>query len=420
MLSMLRRACAVTLLIVVAWTLASGPARAAMERPNALDRNVDAIARSALMGLPATRLTDRPRQAAADRLADATIPGWVAAALLQALALAYFWGSGAAAVWRDRLRRRLRSEGWARFAFGASLGGLARLAALPAAFYLYRIDRVMGLTPLLTRTWGGFWILHSLSAAIVAGIIAAYVLWLVDRTHQWYLYTIVTILAVTIGWSNAAPYFAFSSSGLVPVRGAAATAVRTALTRAGYPDVPVYVQSGQDAPLAGAVVQGLGAARRVVVPAALARSATPAELEYDVAVQLASVVHRDALLIALIEAAIIIVGAALAVAIADRVHFRRDDDPLSRLALVGALLAIAYLVGVPVRNAAQRHFAMRDDAYAVALTAHPAAAVRAIVRATDQRMDEDCPDVFALLFVDTRPAPSARIAAINGVPTGCP
>ena len=35
----------------------------------------------------------------------------------------------------------------------------------------------------------------------------AFVLWLVDRTHQWYVYTIVVILGVSIAWSYSSPYF---------------------------------------------------------------------------------------------------------------------------------------------------------------------------------------------------------------------
>jgi Zn-dependent protease with chaperone function len=108
------------------------------------------------------------------------------------------------------------------------------------------------------------------------------------------------------------------------------------------------------------------------------------------------------------------------VVIADRIRFRRDDDPLSRLAIVGSLLALVYIAAVPVRNAALRSYAFSADRYAVALTGDPAAAVRAIVRDSDQRMEEVCPELSATLFLYVAPGSGARIAAINRVPSACP
>jgi Zn-dependent protease with chaperone function len=123
---------------------------------------------------------------------------------------------------------------------------------------------------------------------------------------------------------------------------------------------------------------------------------------------------------ALIEGGVIIVFSALAVVIADRIRFRRDDDPLSRLAIVGALLALVYVAAVPVRNAALRSYDFGADRYAVALTGDPAAAVRALVREGDQRMEEVCPEWTATLFLYTAPGIGARVAAINRVPNACP
>jgi hypothetical protein len=407
----------VTAILLVA---GGGFAVAAAERPNALDRRVDAIPSATLLAQPATMLGDPDRQDAAERLVNWKLPGWVLTALFEAIALAYFWRSGAAASLRDRLRRRIASTSLLRFCFGASLGLIARLAALAPAFYLYRVERIMGLSQQLTTTWALFWIGHTVLAMLVCGIIAAFVLWLVDRTHQWYIYTILAILAASIAWSNVSPYFDVTTGALSNTNAEVAADMRILFAHAGLPDVPVYVVSNQTSPAADAVIQGMGGSRRIVLPSPLAAASTPGELLYDVAFELGDVRLRAALWIALIEAAIVIVGATIAVAIADRIGFRRDDDELSRLALVGALMAVVYLGAVPLRNVAVRAFDMRDDAYAVTLTGDRAAAIRSIVRATDQRMDEICPDVSARLFLDTRPAPGARIAAINGIANGCP
>jgi Zn-dependent protease with chaperone function len=308
-----------------------------------------------------------------------------------------------------------------RFIFGATLALIARLAALLPGFYLYRVERIMGLSVELTRVWVLFWIGHTLLAMIVAGLIAALVLWLVARTHQWYVYTIVAILGVSIGWAYASPYFELAGTiGMRPAQGALGDRLRDTLAHAGLPNVPVYVVASRTSPLGEALVPGLGGSRRVVLTDTLIAGSTPAEIAYAVADQIGHVIHADPLFVALIEGGIIIIFSALAVVIADRIRFRRDDDSLSRLALVGALLAVVYLVAVPVRNAALRSYDFDADRYAVSLTGDKAAAIRAIVRNADQRMQEVCPELFASLFLTAHPSPGARIEEISGVPPGCP
>jgi Zn-dependent protease with chaperone function len=145
---------------------------------------------------------------------------------------------------------------------------------------------------------------------------------------------------------------------------------------------------------------------------------TPPEVRYATAFSRA--VEHDQLSIALIDGGIIIVFATIAVFIADRVKFRRDDDPVSRLAIVGALLALVYLGAVPVRNAVQRTYDFADDDYAVNFTDDPADGVRTLIRLADHRMVEVCPERSATLFLYTAPGIGARVAAINHVADGCP
>jgi STE24 endopeptidase len=397
---------------------AGGCATAAIQRPNALDRRVDAVGASALMTEPAAALVDPDRQAAARRRAHWTTLGWVMIELFEAAALLYLWSSGGAAAMRDWLRRRARPEWAVRFLFGAALALIARLAALIPSFYLYRVDRVLQLTAELTRTWALFWLFHTLLGMIVAGLIAAVVLWLAERTHQWYVYTIVAILAASVGWSYASPYIQAPARGVHPLRGPARVQLGAMLGRAGLSDVTL-LESGDDSPLGRAVVLGAGPNRRIVLTHSLVAGDTEPEIEFRIAYELGRIVHGDLLSIALIEGGIIIVFSAIAIVIADRVRFRRDDDPLSRLAIVGALFALVYLAAVPVRNAALRSYDFDADRYAVALTGNPSAAVRALVRASDQRMEEVCPETGAALFLYTAAGIGARVAAINHVPDRC-
>ncbi len=342
-------------------TVALTAIASAARYPNALDLRVDSLSRSALLSEPATALVDPARQTAAIRRAHWTVVGFVLIQLFEAAALFYLWNSGAAGALRDRLRRRFCRETAVRFCFGAMLALVARVAAFVPSFYLYRVDRTLDLTFELTRIWALYWIFHTIVAMIVAGVTAAIVLWLASRTHQWYVYAIAAILAASVAWSY-----------LNPVR----------------------------------VAQIAGS--------------SPAETKYLNDYELAYAAHGYQLSIALIEGGIIIVFATLAVVLADRIRFRRDDDPLSRLAIVGALLALVYLAAVPVRNATLRSYDLGADAYAVALTGNPAAAVRALVRAGDRRMVEVCPELTAMLFLYTTPGIGTRVAAINHVRSGCP
>ncbi len=256
---------------------------------------------------------------------------------------------------------------------------------------------------------------------VVAGLIAAMVLWLAERTHQWYVYAIVAILLVSVAWSYARPYVqAPGVHDAVPVSGAIGDRLHDLLERAQLQRVPVLVERVKYSPIGGAISVGLAGSRRIVLTDKLIAGSTPAEVVYQVAYELSHLVHHDLLSIALIEGGVIIVFSALAVVIADRIRFRRDDDPLSRLAIVGALLALVYLAAVPVRNAALRAYVFGSDRYAVALTGDPPAAVRSLVRDSDQRMEEVCPELSATFFLYAQPGAGARIAAINHVPSGCP
>jgi STE24 endopeptidase len=395
-------------------------ADAAATRPNQVDRIVDAIPRGDLLTKPASVLVDPGRQVVARRLTAFQLPGWFVMVAFEALALAYFWSSGRAAGLRDWLRRRLKTRWSVRFAFGAALAAIARVAALLPAFYLYRVERTMGLSGELTRQWFGFWVLHTALAMTVAGVAAALILWLVERTHQWYIYTILAILGVSISWAYARPYFEVpQQSVLQPVSGVLAQQISAALSRGGIHDVAAYTQRPSGSPFAGAVMLG-GVHHRVVLDGGVVAASTPEEAVFDAAFETAHAIHADPLFVALIEGGIIIIFSALAVVLADRCGFRRDDDPLSRLALVGALLALVYIGAVPVRNAALRSYDFDADRYAISIGGDPAAAVRSIVRATDQQMQEACPGLGARLFLNDRPDASARISAINRVPAGCP
>jgi len=396
-------------------------AQAALSRPNAIDRRVDALTSSQLLHEPATALVDPDRQAAAERLARWTLPGWLLSVVAQIALLAYFWRSGYAARLRAFLHHRMRSMWAVRFIFGAALALLAKLASAIPEFYLYRIDRIMGLSNELARDWALSWCGDTLVSMFAVGMLIAVVLWLVARTHQWYIYTAVGIVIVSIAVAYAAPFArTFTHDRIEPLRGPLSARLNPIETRAGS-SLPIYVQTRSDrSQIEAAFVEGLGNSDCLVLSDTLLAGETAREIAFAVAYELGYVRDHDPLRRALYDALLVIFGIALAVFVADRVGFRRDDDELSRMALVGALLCAAYLVVSPIDNAVNSGMALRADRYAVALTHDPAAGVRAIVRQTDQSLGQVCPNVVTRIFLMRVPSAGVRIAAINGVPNGCP
>jgi len=407
-------ACAVFIAAIVCTSAL--PACAALARPNATDKHVSAISESALLAQPALQLVDAQRQAAAARLVRWKAPGWVVMVLAQILALAYFWRSGGAAAWRDALRRRIRPEFAVRFVFGASLAGIARLAALIPDFYLYRVERVMELSGELSRAWAIDWVAGLIGAMLLGGLVAAAVLWIADRTHQWYIYTLFGFIAIAlaVAWAGPTLIEPFSNR-YVPLAMQNRPQVTALIASASVGDVPVVVEDrSQRAQTQAARYDGLWSTRRIVLTDTVVAGSTPRELTWYVALELAHVANGDPLRRALLQALILILGAALGVFAADRIGFRRDDDPVSRLALVGAIFGGVFFLAVPAYNVGLRAMEAQADRSAARMTHDPGAAVRALVRTADENLEGVSPGPFAMLFFERTPSIAERVAALNG------
>lgn len=391
-----------------------------MTRPNAVDLRVDQLSVHDLLTRSAAALVDPERQIAAQRLVHWFLPAWVLSVVLPVVALAYFWQSGRAAQVRDAFRRRVQSEWLVRFYFGCVLGAIVRVAGLIPDFYIYRVERLMSLSDQLLHAWSVDWLLATIATMISVGIVTAIVLALADRTHQWYLYAMAAIIAACLALAYVAPFIAAPAfDRIVPLPSPAASVAAAAERDAGI-HVPLQEQIRRRTHLSAAYTIGLGPTERIVLGDAVFAVASQAELRYVIARQLGYVDDRSTWKIALADALLLIFSAAVAVGIADRIRFRRDDDPLSRLALVGALLGVLYLIAVPVDNAVLRAMDGRADGYALALHVDRAAAVREVIRGADEDLEEVCPDVLARIFIERTVDPSSTISRINGVPSTCP
>jgi Zn-dependent protease with chaperone function len=405
---------AVTFVVLsIAVTLAF--AHAASTRPNGLDHRVDLLPAQMLLHSPATVLVDAERQTAALRLARWLLPGWFLSIVAQIVALAYVWQSGLAARLRDELTKRFGSATVVRFWFGAALALVARVTSLLPEFYIYRVQRTMGLSAQLFRVWTFDWVVNTVITMVATGVVIVLALWLVDRTRFWYVYLAAAIVVASLAIGTFSP--AFSRVGAPPVRYAATIAAAQA---AMHSDVPVAMVAHPNAHLGSAGVEGTWWWRRVVLNDTIFTVASPEELRFVVAYELAFAAMNAPLRFAVYDALFAIFGVAIAVAVADRIGFRRDDDPLSRIALVGALLGVIYMFVLPIDNAIQRTMSADATRVAVAATGARAGAVRATIRAADQRLEEVCPNVLTRLFFLTALDPSARVELANGVPNACP
>ncbi len=388
-------------------------------RPNALDQAVNALSDATLLSHPASALVDSARAAAADRLMHLMLGGWFVTFALQIVVLAYFWQSGLAARVRDRLRRRFRNEFAVRFFFGTVLALVGRVAGLLPDLYIYRVQRTMSLSDQLLRGWAADWIANTIVTMIVVGVVVALVLWLVDRTHQWYIYFLFAIVIASAGLSFIAPYVVLPRFGHytdIPVEYRADAA---ALEARANLNVPLLEHVDDRTHLGDAYVNGLGPSERIIISDAVFQASSRREVRYAIARELGFIAIGGPLRIAIADAVFVIIGIAVAVAIADRIGFRRDDDPVARLALLGALLGVMYLAIVPFNNTMLRSLSWASEEYALTVTRDPAPAVRSIVRNADQRLDAVCVTGVANTFRQEVQDPAHAIESANHVPSGC-
>lgn len=392
-------------------------------RPNALDRVVSAIPANALLTQSPYILIDPARAAAAQHLEQFTVPVWLATIAVQIAVLAWFWSSGRSARLRDRLRTRVRSEFWVRFCFGSLLALIDRAAAFIPQFLQYRMIRIMDLTDVLTRVWLTNWIVTTVIAMVVAGLLAALILWLVDRTHQWYAYTVVGIMGVTLltGYVNPIVFAPLTTSFRpLPPNGALLQDISMLRQRAGNMQVPIVEEMIARRTHAGSsYVIGWGGSQRIVLSDTIIAGQTEPELRFAIARAFGWVAGNNGLHLLLVAGALTVLGAALAVFLADRIGFRRDDDPVSRLALVAALLGCAYLIVLPFYNSYMRGLDAGEDDYALALTGDRVSAIRGAVRGADQALQPICPSLIGYWYFAGHPPSGMRISRLQGRPGIC-
>jgi hypothetical protein len=399
--------------------LAGSPAVQAQARA---DHRVDVLPAATLLSAPPASLVDPIRQRRARTIADYQDAVFVAWALAPILAFLWLYQSGSAAGLRDLLRRRFSSRQAARAVFGGCLGLLAGLAQAPFAFAAHRIASNVGLTMQSTGAWLGDEVLRLAVIAVVVALLVLIVLELVDRTRLWYLAFIavlyVTVLSVV---AIEAALLAPLATGMRPAPApivAESDAIAHALGVA--PVAIVIAASSQRSRTLTARTAGIAPFDRIILGDETVARLSPGERRFLLARLYADLRDHATLSLALIATTLFVLCAAIAIRISDRIGFRRDDDALSRLALVGAFLLIAVMALYPVYNTIEREMLSHADDAALAVTSDPASAVRLLVRRADDDLTPLCGRRTTRWYFASRPAIGTRIAISRNSADPCP
>jgi Zn-dependent protease with chaperone function len=397
-----------------------GGARAPAHGGWGFDARVDALTPHALLTRSAASLVDPVRQVRARTVADLrhlAAAGW---GLAQVIAFSWLWRSGTAARIRDALRRRTRNRVVQRAVFGASLGILSALAGLPFAFASFRIAFAVGVTQQLAGAWLLGYVGRIALDALLGVLIVVVVLGLVERTHLWYLIVAGLLVAGTLGSAAFTPLLGFGPPHKATPHGLSGLAA-TEARRLGVPGTPVVMVAtvGHSGTMRVAAT-GIGPTSRVSVSDVTLDHLTPPELAVALDHADADVARADVLRQTLYATLLFVVSVAVAVLLSDRVGFRRDDDALSRLALVATFLSLVLIVLYPVYTTIRRSLQNDADTFALAAGADRAATVRLFVREADDELVPLCDRRTTRWYFDDTTPLGARIARAAGTADPCP
>jgi Zn-dependent protease with chaperone function len=405
---------------LVAMLLLCAGQPASAEGRTRLDARVDALTQRDLLTRNPAGLVDPGRQRRARAIADLrhlASAGW---AIAQIVAFWWLWRSGTAARIRDAMRRRTRSRAAQRAVFGAVLGALAPLAALPFAVVSYRVGFNVGVTDERLPQWFGDYAIRMGLDALLGALIVVVVLALVDRVRTWYLILAAFFYVGAVAGVALAPLLPFGPGHKTTPNAVAAIGADLART-IGVTGTPIVVlASSHHSNAMSAHAAGIGPTTRAQLGDVTLVHMTVPELRIALAHAFAHVRYDDALHQTLMAVTLFVLSAAIAVLLSDRVGFRRDDDALSRLALVATFLGVVLVAAYPIYNAYARNLERRADTVALAATGDRAATVRAMVRYADDDLVPLCDRRSIRWYFDDRPSLGGRIALAAGTADPCP
>ncbi len=343
--------------------------------------------------------------------------GW---GIAQILSFWWLWRSGAGARLRDAMRRRTRNRTAQRAVFGAVIGALGPLVGLPFALAGYRIGFSAGLSDERLPQWFLEYLIRVALDAALGALIVTVVLALVERVRVWYVIVTALLYGGAIAAVMLQPVLPLGTPHKTTPRAVAALGAEAARL-AGAPGTPVVVTAtSRHANVISSGAAGIGPTSRAVIGDVALVHLGPAELLGALARDDVRVRYQDPLRLTLMAVTLFVLSAAAAVLLSDRVGFRRDDDALSRLALVATFLGVTMSVSYPIYNAYARNLETRADRETLAAVGDRVAIVRGLLRYADIDLIPLCDRRSVRWYFDDRPALGGRIAAISGTADPCP
>ncbi|GAC1577370.1 MAG: hypothetical protein NVS3B7_10660 [Candidatus Elarobacter sp.] len=272
-----------------------GASASAAQARTRLDARIDALTPAQLLTRDVAGLTDPGRQQRARKIADlrhAASAGW---GIAQILAFWWLWRSGGAARLRDWMRRRTRSRLANRAVFGAVLGTIGPLAALPFALISYRVGFNAGVTDERLPQWFADYVLRIGLDALLGALVVASVLSLVERMRLWYAVVVALFFAGAIVAVALTPVLPTGPAQKTTPNALAATAADIA-ARLGVSGTPVVLlASSHHSNAMSAHAAGIGPTARVLIGDVTLEHMTAPEMRVVLAHALAHVRNADPL-----------------------------------------------------------------------------------------------------------------------------
>lgn len=295
------------------------------------------------------------------------------------------------------------------------IGLLALTTALPVEAAMYARAHRAGLVVQGSSAWFSSWLLSTAITLAGLALLAMLAGFLIRRLRRiwWTVFGVVLVL-LAIAFQTLSPIVIeplFADFTKLPP-GAARSEVEQIAARSGVHAGEVYsVDAAARTTGANAYVSGLGTTKRVVVYDTLLRNFTPDERRAVLAHEFGHAKHRD-LMAGLVWFSFVALVSLFAVDLLARTLAERRDVEFGSpagIAMVLAAAMIAIALSQPAANVWSRAIEARADAFALAVTQKPDAAIALEQRLTRQNLARPEPPGLLQFFFGTHPTPMRRI-----------
>jgi STE24 endopeptidase len=389
-----------------------------------VDKRIDRLTAQELTNKTPAMLVDPDRARVAETLVGVRRPLFFLWSFAQIFVLFWAWRCGFAAVVRDALANRIANLHVLRACYSAIWVFIVSLTALPFSLVSWHLARMVGVSREgLSDFLHDALIATSLEIGIVA-VVLVLILGLVDRTRLWYFWATGGALAFGLFALLLTPIVIdplFHTLTPLDPHSREGRRIFAVEQRARMDSVPIFVTNlSRTSEVGNANVEGIGPTRRVLIGDSLLRTAVPDEITFVTAHEFGHLVFGDTLSLTFLADVLSILAIAAAMLTVERIPVRGDDDPLSRLPLIAALVGVYSLAFFPIGNAFSRHAEARADQFALSITHDPVSASRMFVRFADEGFAPLCPPQAVRLYFYDHPPLGSRISSATNRPDVCP